>query len=207
MVRALRACAAMALIAAAGCTGDGLRPEGPSWFRASLTGEVNRQYEGAGDFAVQRDHDDSPKYFKIHSQNTDAGGHQFFYFRWPNARRPSPGTYALVPHADEYGSPSGITAIYYWRVGDNVTAPASSELYVAAGGTVEITRSTAEEVEGTISFSGIRVSKWDAWGNGPKDPRNQPNPAAPKVQVSGTFRVVRFDEDAVIVSHGNHLRR
>ncbi|MCA1788843.1 MAG: hypothetical protein LC667_02990, partial [Thioalkalivibrio sp.] len=129
---------ALVLLATA-CSSDGVGTEGPSWFRASVSGEVNREYQGRGVFASGPDDDvQTAPHFRIASDGEDVGTHQSFYLRWPDARRPAPGTYELVPHDDEYGSTRGVTAVYTWSQGDNVSSPASSELYVAAAGTVEI---------------------------------------------------------------------
>lgn len=186
----------LVLLTAAACRTDGTGPGGPSWFRASLTGEVAREYEGTGDFASLRDFAESPRYFMIFSKSEEGQLRESFYFRWPNARRPAAGTYELVPHEDQWGSSRGVTGLYAWRQGDNVTEPAHGELYVATGGVVEITRSTPEEVEGKIRFSGTMVLKSGPWGTEVDDPRYRPNPESPTVEVSGTFRAIWFDESA-----------
>lgn len=184
------------------CGSEGTGTQGPSWFRASLSGEVAGEYEGTGDFAFERDHGDSPIYFRITSSGLDTAVQERFWIRWPDSRRPSPGTYALVPHTDVHGSSHGVTAVYTWDRGDNVSAPHQGELYVAAGGTVEITRSTDDEVDGTIRFSGILVDRTTPQGLERRDPRDRPDPAAPRIEVTGTFRLTRFDIDNVVVRNG-----
>jgi hypothetical protein len=182
-----------------GACSDGTAAEGPSWFVASLSGEVAKEYEGTGDFSVGRDFEDSPRYFKMNSKGADTVVEERFWLRWPNERRPREGTYALVPHADPYGSPRGVTGVYSWDRGDNVTEPFRAELYVATGGTIEITRSTPEEVEGSIRFSGVQVTKWGPILPERDDPRYAPNPNAPKIEVSGSFRLKRYDPDNAVV--------
>lgn len=198
-MRTLRLILPLLLLVAAACNRDGTSPGGPSWFRASLSGEVSDDYEGKGDFSFRRDHADSPHYFRIGSKGLNPAISQRFFIRWPNDRRPAPGTYALVRHLDSYGSPDGVTAVYVWSRGDNVDAPFHGEVYVATAGEIEITRSTDEEVEGRITFTGIQVTM-----NGPTyrlrdDPRYRPDPAAPTIAVTGSFRVTRFDEDKIVV--------
>ena len=199
-----RSTTAALLLAAAlsGCRGDGVGPHGPSWFRASLEGEVNAQYEGTGDFSFLRDYAESPRYFRIYSTGLDTVVRETFHIRWPEARQPAPGTYALVPHTDAFGSTQGVSGVYLWHRGDNVTAPAQSERYVATGGTIEITRSTQEEVEGTIRFSGTLVERRGTGAPERLDPQERPDPAAPKIEVTGSFRLIRFDENAVVVRTG-----
>lgn len=188
-----------ATLLAAACGGDGTGPGGPSWFRASLSGEVTGDYEGTGDFASLRDDIDTPRYFMIFSESKRPLASEKFYLRWPGSARPGEGTYPLVPHRDMYGSTAGVTGVYLWQRGDNVSAPAHSELYVATEGTVHITRSTRDEVEGTIRFTGILVEKAGPWGYIQMDPRHRPDPASPKIEVTGTFRVTRWDEDDIVV--------
>ena len=199
-----RSTTAALLLAAslAGACRDGTAAEGPSWFHASLSGEVSREYTGTGRFSSERDYADGPRHFRIDSDGLDTVARETFFIRWPDARRPAPGTYALVAHTDDYGSPRGVTGVYLWQRGDNVSSPHAGELYVAVEGTVEITRSSADEVEGTVRFSGIQVSKRDATGSRRDDPRHQPDPNAPRIEVAGTFRVTRFDENAVVVRTG-----
>lgn len=184
------------------CGSEGTGAQGPSWFRASLSGEVAGEYEGTGDFAFERDHGDSPVYFRISSAGLDPAVQEAFGIRWPDGRRPSPGTYALVPHTDLHGSSNGVAAVYRWSRGDNVSAPHEGETYVAVGGTVEITRSTDDEVDGTIHFSGILVDRTTPQGLERRDPRDRPDPAAPRIEVTGTFRLTRFDGDNVVVRNG-----
>lgn len=188
------------LLLLAACA-DGTGAAGPSWFRASLSGEVTDQFEGTGDFSLQRDDDDTPRYFRIYSSGLDPAVRETFHVRWPDDRLPQPGTYALVPHADQHGSSRGVTAVYLWNRGDNVSTPARGELYVAASGTVEITRSTDEEIEGTIRFSGVQVTKVGPAFVERDDPRHQPRSDAPRIEVTGTFRVTRFDGERVVVTN------
>lgn len=185
----------------AGCGGDATAPA-PSWFRASISGQVAGQYEGTGDFASLRDEGDSPRRFMVFSQRQDGAVAEGFYLRWPGSGRPAPGTYALVPYEDRFGSSTGVVAHYRWSRGDNVAEPASSELYVADAGEIRILRSTEDEVEGTVVFSGSQVERRGPLGYERLDPRNQPDPGAPRISVTGTFRVTRWDEEGIVVVPG-----
>lgn len=200
-MRSHRLILVLLLLAPAACAREGTGAAGPSWFRASLAGEVNKQYEGTGKFSFDRDHGDSPRYFKIYSHAVDAEVEQNFFVRWPSDRRPAVGTYPLVQHTDQYGSSQGATAIYLWTTGDNVSTPSGGELYVATGGEVEITRSTADELEGRITFSGLQVTKQGPLYRERDDPRHQPDAGAPKIAVAGTFRVTRYDEERLVVTN------
>lgn len=200
-MRPLRLILALLLLVFTACARDGTGAAGPSWFRASLAGEVTKHYEGTGTFSFDRDHGDSPRYFKIYSQAVDEAVEQNFSVRWPSDRRPAAGTYPLVPHTDEYGSSQGVTALYLWKTGDNVSTPSSGELYVATDGEIEITRSTVDELEGRITFSGVQVLKQGPWYRERDDPRHQPDAGAPKIEAAGTFRVTRYDEERLVVKN------
>jgi hypothetical protein len=162
-----------------------------------VQGEVTRQFEGSGDFdsAPDRDAANAPSYFMLFSRGSDPAVGETFYLRWPTSARPAAGRYALVPHTDQYGSAGGVTALYLWQRGDNVSSPSRSELYVAVAGVVEITRSDGDEVEGTVQFSGIQVEKWGPVYPERSDPRHQPDPTAPRIDVTGTFHATKFDVD------------
>jgi hypothetical protein len=183
----------MLCLLAVGCAESGTGPAGPSWFRATLEGEVTGTFEGTGDFSFQRDYAETPYYFTIHAKGADPETDERFYIRWPITSRPGTGSHPLVPQEHEYGSASGATVLY-WRIqGDDDPAPAQVELYVASGGVVEITRSTADVVEGSIRFSGVQVIRDAPSGPQRADPVYRPDPAAPRIEVEGSFRA-RYSE-------------
>ena len=171
-----------------GCSGMGTTPEGPSWFRASLEGEVTGNFDGTGSFSFERDYAETPYYFKVHARGTDPEVTERFYIRWPVTSRPRVGSYLLVPHEHGHGSTTGVTAHYSWSRGDNETSPATIEVYVALGGVVEITHSSRDAVEGTIRFTGIQTTRYATSGVIRTDPAHQPDPTAPTIEVTGTFR-------------------
>jgi hypothetical protein len=189
MLRKWRVSVVAAALLLAGCSGDGVGPEGPSWFRASLEGEVTTSFEGTGNYSFQRDYAETPYYFTIYANGADPQlDHEVFSIRWPTTSRPSIGSYPLVPYDHTHGSATGVTAFYRWRRGDNETAPAVGEVYVAMGGTVEITHSSRSAVEGTIRFSGVQISRFGAGGGFRQDAPDRPDGAAPRIEVEGTFR-------------------
>lgn len=176
------------LVLTAGCGGEAVGAAGPSWFRAALEGEVTGSFEGRGNYTFERDYAETPYYFSIQAEGSDPETREKFFIRWASTERPSTGTYPLVPHDHRHGSSTGVTALYVWSRGDNVTAPNQGELYVASGGTIEITRSTRDVVEGTIRFSGIQTAKYGLGETLRDDSRYAPDPTAPKIEVAGTFR-------------------
>lgn len=184
-----RSIAAGALcILAAGCGREGIGPDGPSWFHASLAGEVVGSFEGTGTFSFERDYAETPAYFTIRAKGSDPEVEEVFHVRWPTTARPRPGTHPLVPHEDAYGSTRGVTALYWRTRGDDVNAPAHIELYAAATGVVEITHSSGEVVEGTIRFTGLQTTRSAPSGPQRQDPIYDPDPNAERIEVEGTFR-------------------
>jgi hypothetical protein len=186
---------AVSMLLAAGCTEDGTGPGGPSWFRATLDGAVTGQYEGRGEWGPERTEQGAPWYLTIASQEETDGVEQSFVLRWPGRGRPQAGTYSLVHFDDAAGSPHGPVALYRYQAGDNVSQVAMVDTYVGLAGTVEITRSTDDVVEGTVQFSGAQVYRSVGADVLRNDPRGQPDPAAPRIQVSGSFRVTRWADE------------
>lgn len=195
-IRLLPALVSAALLSA--CDPSSTSPGEPSFFLASLDGAVEQTFQGTGDFANLRDDIDQPRRFILFSQSTEPGRRDNIYLIWPRAGRPQPGTYTLVPHSTERGNPAGIVALYLNAHGNNVDARAVDELYVALGGQVTITRSTADVVEGSVVIDGAQVSRVVGIDIQRQDPRAHPDPAAPRVQVNGSFRAVFFDESGAV---------
>ncbi|MCA1788841.1 MAG: hypothetical protein LC667_02980 [Thioalkalivibrio sp.] len=201
-MRPARLIPAFCLLLVAACRPEATGPGGPSWFRASVEGEVMRQFEGTGRFASEPDRTDAgaPDYFQLSAKGLDSETEEVFHLRWPSGARPGVGTHALVRHADPYGSSAGVTGIYRWSRGDNVTAPFGGELYVAVSGRVEITTSTTDAVEGTIRFSGVQVTRMGVGANERDDPRQQPDASAPRIEVSGSFRATPWSDNLVVTT-------
>lgn len=162
----------------------------PSWVRASLTGSVTATFEGTGYFAPLRDYLESPRYLKIMSSPFESSDGSSLYFRSNTAARPGPGTYRIVPHETIYGSTRGWTAVYAFPMpADSSRLP--GDLYVAQAGTITITKSTSQVLEGTFRFTGVRV-------NQSARARYNPDPNAPTAEITGSFRVNFLDEDTLV---------
>lgn len=177
----------LVLVLATGACGlEPTQAPAPSWLRASLTGSVEAQFEGTGDFAPLRDDAESPYYMRISAVGTGSSTGGYMTFRSNNAARPAPGTYPLVSHETIHGSSRGWTGVY--RFPAEAGSRALGALYVAQAGTITITRSTPEVMEGTFRFTGVRVDESPA-------SRYAPDPNAPTAAASGSFQLTFFDED------------
>jgi hypothetical protein len=195
-IRLLPALVGAALLSA--CDPSSTSPGEPSFFLASLDGAVEQTFQGTGDFADLREETDQPRRFVLFSRTTVPGRRDNIYLIWPQAGRPRPGTYALVPHSTERGNSAGIVAMYLNAHGNNVDVQAVDELYVALGGQVTITRSSADVVEGSVVIDGAQVYREVGIDIQRQDSRAHPDPAAPRVQVNGSFRAVFYDESAEV---------
>ncbi|HEX2078301.1 MAG TPA: hypothetical protein VHG08_11350 [Longimicrobium sp.] len=196
-VRPLTALAAAAVLLLGGCERGAVGNE-PSWFRASLAGDVQDSFEGTGDFAPLRDELGTPRYFRLFSESTNPNRRDAIWIRWPSGRYPAPGRYALVPHDMQYGSRSGVSAIYGRGSGDNVTQVARNETYIVQDGFVEITRADRDVYEGTVEFTALQVYSSEGLTVHRNDSRITPDPTAPRIHVTGSFHATFFDESAQV---------
>jgi hypothetical protein len=192
-VRALTALAALAFVVVGGCKRGSVNAE-PSWFHASLAGDVADSFEGTGDFAPLRDEADGPRHFLIFSRTTNPARRDAIWIRWPTGSYPAVGRYALVPHDMPYGSRHGVSAIYGRGAGDNVTQPGWDETYIVQDGFVEITRAGIDAYEGTVEFTALQVHRSEAIAVTRNDSRITPDPTAPRIHVTGSFHATFFDE-------------
>ena len=198
-MRTQHAAWALAVVLLAACEGRGVGPGEPSWFQASLEGALQVSFQGTGDFAPLRDGDgDRTRYFMIFSESTSPDVRDAVYLRWPTAARPAPGRYPLVAHDHPRGSSHGVAALYHYGRGDNVSQPAVDETYVAQSGWVEITRSSRGVMEGRVSFTAAQVFKRTGMTLQRNDLRETPAAGAPRIQVTGSFHAVFFDEEAQV---------
>lgn len=167
-----------------------------SWLHASVYGAEDVSYTGSGDFYVGEDHDGTVQ-FSVVSRGVDASEGQLFTFLRRGDGRPAEGTYALAPLAERDGVLTGFTA-YYYREVDGM-----NEAFTLRSGVLQITRSTDERIEGSFEFTGALycsaplvddfTTEYECG-----DP-NAPDPEAPQIEAVGTFVLVPFGPDAIIL--------
>jgi hypothetical protein len=148
---------------------------------ASVSGSVQDTYRGEGRFHVHAGLWDG--IFSITSlarPNSDA---QVFSLFKLGTAAPAPGRYALTGAASPDNRQPHFAAQYLRRSG------AFAEAFTAVDGELQITVATAERVEGTFRFRGVR----DCMGP-PQDFRcshaHPPDLSQPMVDVTGSFVAV-----------------
>jgi hypothetical protein len=192
-----------AILLASACQSDPTGDARASYFAASLSGAVEAEYEGTGEF-----HTGTPgpnqKQFQITSTGTGAMSNQSFALtRWDGGR-PARGTYPLrlvdLSRYERGGTqPQGITFQYFRR------GP-MEEQFVAESGYVEITKSSRRRMEGRFTFTGFRYCLREAVRSnppvppvGPCTPATPSLPDAPRITVSGSFVAVPLSVGSVIL--------
>lgn len=167
-----------------------------SWLQADVhaaDGEVT--YTGSGDFFVGETHDGTVQ-FSIVSNGVDASDGQRFIFLRRGEGLPAEGAYDLAPLEERNGVRVGFTA-YYFRQNEVL-----HEAFAARSGVIRITRSADDRMEGSFEFTGACSGSGpivdDFTSEGPVgcDPFD---PAAPLLEVVGTFVVVPFRTDQGII--------
>lgn len=151
--------------------------ERSSFLRANVQGSVRAEYSGTGEFGT----DHLPRTFVLSSTGTGgAAGQSLVLRRRQDSAWPAVGRYPLVPVQDAAASPDGFTGVYSRANGRG------HESFVARSGTVEITRASAERVEGTFRFEAVLCS-----GRGEDEGRYGDCAAAdaPTVELIGSFAV------------------
>jgi hypothetical protein len=143
--------ALVGVLAATGCsradTTGGL--ERTSFLRASVQGSVRAEYSGTGEFGM----DHLPRTFVLSSTGTGgATGQSLVLRRRQDSAWPAVGRYPLVTVQNAAADPQGFTAVY------SRTDGRGHESFVARSGAVEITRASAERVEGTFRFEAVLCS-------------------------------------------------
>lgn len=194
----IRSVAVVSLALVVGACGPGPTADPrASYFAASLSGAVEAQYQGTGEF-----HTGTPgpglKQFQIVSTGTGAMSDQSFALtRWDGGRL-ARGTYPLnlvdLAARERSGTqPRGIT-FQYFRSG------AMEEQFVAESGELEITASSRDRVEGRFAFTGFRYCLREAVRSnppvppvGPCTPATPSLPDAPRITVSGEFTAVPLE--------------
>jgi hypothetical protein len=175
-----------------GCEAEPPTGSNASFLRAEVTGAVQASYSGTGEFwmggsaALQ-----VPTTFGINSRlNVSASGETVSLWVLQDGR-PAVGEYQLrLPDYSENQWQS-FAAVYHHRQGG------SMESFVAESGIVRITASSADRVEGTFQFTGVRYCAASAADRVGSCRPTEVDPSAPRNSVSGSFVASPASYDAV----------
>jgi hypothetical protein len=152
--------------------------------KAVVQGDVPVTYQGTGSFGM----DYMPRTFVLTSSGTgSATGQSFVLRRRQDAELPGTGEYPIGAGAAEVSA--GAFEVVYSR-----TASGGHESFVAQSGTVVITRSSPDWVEGTFRFSAA-----PSCARGPSGPTGTcgvANAGAPGVEVHGSFAATALERVA-----------
>ena len=169
--------AALAALPLTACRADDtLAPDG-SMFVATVQGSVQDSYRGTGQFHLLPGEGGRPGLFAITSHDPD-GGRTFLLFH-EGTEAPLPGIYPLASSA---AGPVRFGAVYTRGQGD------AMEGFTATSGEMQITVSTSTRVKGSFRFRGARNCV--GIGSQLSCPPNPLDPAAPSVEVTGSFVAV-----------------
>jgi hypothetical protein len=174
----------LAALPLTGCgPGDILAGEEASFLRADVTGAVQVRYEGSGEFWLGGDAAmGAPATFGINSSLGPAGGEALVSLWRQQEGRPQVGSYPLRLPDPAQARWESFAAVYHHRVGGETSS------FVAETGTLRITRSSAERVEGTFQFTGSRYCtrspEGGSWGSCTP---TQSMMDSPRIEVSGSF--------------------
>lgn len=154
------------------------QPERESWLLADLRGAVDQEHESDAEFNEGG----------LHLQGVEmaflvsSAGAEDAHGRWSNFRvvrygdgRPAPGSYPLERFDLVDSGASGILMQYTLQDGEEMRQ------WTSTAGTLEITASSEERVEGRFEFTGIEC--------GPRDCATDPT----TIQVSGSFSASPHD--------------
>ena len=159
-----------------------------SFLRAEVSGAVQAKYVGTGEFWTGGDADlGQPPTFGINSRLSTTGSAEVVSLWTQRQGRPSVGSYELRHPNPAVASWHSFAAVYHHRQGGSV------ESYVAESGTLRITSSSAERVEGTFQFTGIRYCARSATERVGSCTPTVVDPMAPRVSISGSFVAVPAD--------------
>jgi hypothetical protein len=192
-----------AALLASACGSDPIGGARASYFAASLSGAVEAEYQGRGEFHTGTP-GPSQKQFQITSTGVGTMSDQSFALtRWDGGRL-AKGTYPLrLVGLSGYGrggtQPQGIT-FQYFRNGPVV------EQFVAESGQLEITESSRKRMEGRFTFTGFRYCLREAVRSnppvppvGPCTPATPSLPDAPRITVSGSFMATPLETGSVML--------
>jgi hypothetical protein len=140
---------------------------------ASLAGAVEGEYRGTGEFSYGTPYPGG-KSAELSSRGEGSQHNESFYFRTFGTSRPDVGTYRLAPRVLEGRQETGTFAIYSRTLPDG-----TFERYMSLSGSVVITRSQRDGLEGEFEFTGVRYEQLEPI-----------RPDAPRITVTGTFAAV-----------------
>ena len=175
----------LGLLLSGGCEeAEPLGGDGPSFLRADISGTVDLRYQGTGEFWMGGSREmGRPMTFGINSR-PDAGSSEAVSIWRLQEGRPAAGVYSL--RLPDYGKDSweSFAAVYH-HVTDG-----RAESFVARSGEVRVTASTADRVEGTFSFEGVRYCSRAVQGSERPTGSCQPHlvdAGAPTIRITGSF--------------------
>lgn len=179
------------LLLLSGCEGV-TDPPGPSFVRATVTGEVQKSFEGVGEWGTGTA--DHGKVWSLHATEggdprTDAVGLSRFV-----GGRPSPGSYPIRLLGYFQDARPGFQGSFLrvLKSGENTHV---SERYISESGVARITASTDQRVEGAFEFTAFRIctqgiDDGELIYSSCEIPRTPPADA-PRITVTGSFAAAR----------------
>lgn len=187
--------AVLTLFAASGCSDIFGGGRAPSSFKAALSFSQGAQetYEGEGHFYTGHSGVGVEVRFTVNSRTGTDDAWQSFYVHRRGRGLPSPGTYALTALDLSDQNATGITALYFRKVGGVV------EYYRAQSGELQVSAASEDRIQATFRFSGYRYCVMRPGGaqEGSCLPVGAPPADAPTIEVEGTFSAVPFDDSDI----------
>ena len=156
-----------------------------AFLRADVTGTVQARYEGTGEFWTGGSAElGRPMTFGINSRVGTSASNETVSLWSQRDGRPAVGNYALrLPDYSKQKWES-FAAVYHHGQGNSV------ESFVAESGTLRITSSSADRIEGTFEFTGVRYCARSATERSGSCTPSQVDLNAPRISVSGSFVAV-----------------
>lgn len=189
----------------AGCENNPVETTDESFMSASISGAHQVDYMGTAEFHVGTPPGGGERFQIVSVGQGGLANQGFAITRWDGGRLPV-GTYPIglvdiASYLQGGASPQGITLQYGRTTGAvnpmmfNDAAPVE-ELYVADGGQLTITLSTATRIEGTFSVTGFRYCPLPAGTNEPGSVCTlpaDPIEGAPRLNVEASFVATPLD--------------
>lgn len=174
----------------------------PSWFLATLEGEVNGEYTGTGSFSDDSRNPDADIWiFSINSRGEGSSAGQSFHLYREGRDRPGIGTYSIVLRNISNPDVDGFNSFYTRTHTPEGSENDWYEMYAVQSGEVMITASSKDRLEGTFHLTGFRYCAHENGTSnriGPCRMPEEPILDAPTIEVSGSFSVAPFDNSGVV---------